>query len=98
MFVIIEMNSKKMFYKWSKEKLSEYTENCYYLKNGKAKSKEYYKNNKGNWQDQARNSYTNFSEKEKYKNRKYGWKEMQKKNCLKKRIWKTYRNAIKTLL
>ena len=79
MFVIIEMNSKKIFYKWSKEKLSEYTENRYYLKNSKAKSKEYYKNNKGNWQDQAPNSYTNFSEEEKYKNRKYGWKEIQKK-------------------
>ena len=37
-----------------------------------SKSKDYYKNNKDRWREQARNKYRNLPEEEKIKKREYG--------------------------
>ena len=41
----------------NKEKLKEYAQNHYYLKNGETNSKGYYENNKARMQQQVQNYY-----------------------------------------
>ena len=50
------MSNKNTFYDQNKKKLKE-SQNRYYPKNGKAKSRKYYKSIKRDYQ-QSRNSYT----------------------------------------
>ena len=61
----MKIQNKNAYYELQKEKLTESTRNRSYSKNGKAKSKMYYENNKKNLQKQARESYGNVSEEEK---------------------------------
>ena len=61
----MKMQNKNAYYELQKEKLTESARNRSYSKNGKAKSKMYYENNKKNLQKQARESYGNVSEEEK---------------------------------
>ena len=61
----MKMQNKNAYYELQKEKLTESARNRSYSKNGKAKSKMYYENNKKNLQKQATESYGNVSEEEK---------------------------------
>ena len=61
----MKIQNKNAYYELQKEKLTESARNRSYSKNGKAKSKMYYENNKKNLQKQARESYVNVSEEEK---------------------------------
>ena len=61
----MKIQNKNTYYELQKEKLTESARNRSYSKNGKAKSKMYYENNKKNLQKQARESYVNVSEEEK---------------------------------
>ena len=61
----MKIQNKNAYYELQKEKLTESARNRSYSKNGKAKSKMYYENNKKNLQKQARESYGNVSEEEK---------------------------------
>ena len=61
----MKIQNKNAYYELQKEKLTESAQNRSYSKNGKAKSKMYYENNKKNLQKQARESYGNVSEEEK---------------------------------
>ena len=61
----MKIQNKNAYYELQKEMLTEYARNRSYSKNGKAKSKMYYENNKKNLQKQARESYGNVSEEEK---------------------------------
>ena len=73
---VLETLSKK-----SKEKLKEYARNSYYLKNGKAKSKKYYKNNKNGFKNKHKIVTEIFLNKKKTKSKT---KEVDIKICLKK--------------
>ena len=61
----MKIQNKNAYYELQKEKLTESARNRSYSKNGKAKSKMYYENNKKNLQKQATESYGNVSEEEK---------------------------------
>ena len=61
----MKIQNKNAYYELQKEMLTEYARNRSYSKNGKAKSKMYYEDNKKNLQKQARESYGNVSEEEK---------------------------------
>lgn len=63
------MNDKNFYCKQNKKKFKKYVRNCHYSRNDKAKSEEYYENNKEMLQEQAPNSYRNFSGEEKTKKR-----------------------------
>ena len=56
-FLILKMKSKTTCYAKNKEKLKEYAQNHYYLKNGETNSKGYYENNKARMQQQVQNYY-----------------------------------------
>lgn len=66
------MNDKNFYCKQNKKKLKKYVRNCHYSRNDKAKSEEYYENNKEMLQEQAPNSYRNFSGEKKTKKKKHG--------------------------
>ena len=56
-----------------------------------SKAKDYYKNNKDRWREQARNKYRNLPEEEKIKKREYGknrYHNITKKETKAKRISK----------
>ena len=60
-----------------------------------SKSKDYYKNNKDRWREQARNKYRNLPEEEKIKKREYGknrYHNITKKEKNQKNIENVYNN------
>ena len=62
------MNNKNTYYyEWNKEKLKKYACNCYDLKNGKAKSKEYYEITKKLYKNKHEMVTEIFSEKKRQK-------------------------------
>ena len=87
----MKIQNKNAYYELQKETLTESARNRSYSKNGKAKSKMYYENNKKNLQKQARESYGNVSEEVKTKKKTqkkflkiYIWK----RSTIVKRVWK----------